>query len=68
MKRFALVGRDIEGSFSPAIHSYCFEVMGLDAGYGIIDIESKSINIDSGLFYDIDFLSESIHTQKKKLA
>ena len=42
MKRFALIGRDIKGSFSPAIHSYCFEVMGLDAGYGIIDIESKS--------------------------
>ena len=42
MKRFALIGRDIKGSFSPAIHSYCFEAMGLDAGYGIIDIESKS--------------------------
>ena len=42
MKRFALIGKDIKGSFSPAIHSYCFEVMGLDAGYGIIDIESKS--------------------------
>ena len=42
MKRFALIGRDIKGSFSPAIHSYCFETMGLDAGYGIIDIESKS--------------------------
>ena len=42
MSRFALIGKDIKGSFSPAIHSYCFEVMGLDAGYGIIDIESKS--------------------------
>ena len=42
MKRFALIGKDIKGSFSPAIHSYCFEAMGLDAGYGIIDIESRS--------------------------
>ena len=42
MKRFALIGKDIKGSFSPAIHSYCFEAMGLDADYGIIDIESNS--------------------------
>ena len=42
MKRFALIGRDIKGSFSPAIHSYCFKVMGVDADYSIIDIESSS--------------------------
>ena len=42
MKKFALIGKDIKGSFSPAIHSYCFKVMGFDADYRIIDVESSS--------------------------
>jgi len=42
MKRFALIGKDVQGSFSPAIHSYCFSALGLDAEYRIIDIKSKS--------------------------
>lgn len=42
MKRFALVGRDIQKSFSPKIHSYCFRSLSLEARYDIIDISSVS--------------------------
>ena len=42
MKKFALVGKDIQGSFSPSIHSFCFENLSLEACYHIIDIESSS--------------------------
>jgi len=42
MKNFALVGKDIQGSFSPDIHSFCFESLSLEACYHIIDIESSS--------------------------
>ena len=42
MKNFALVGKDIRGSFSPDIHSFCFESLSLEACYHIIDIESSS--------------------------
>lgn len=42
MKNFALVGKDIQNSFSPDIHSFCFESLGLKARYHIIDIESSS--------------------------
>ena len=41
MKKFALVGKDIQGSFSPIIHSFCFENLSLEACYHIIDIESS---------------------------
>ena len=46
MKRFALVGKDIKNSFSPAIHSYCFNVLGIDAKYEIIDIDSSTKIVD----------------------
>ena len=42
MKRFALIGKDIQGSLSPTIHSYCFNALSLDAVYNIIDIDSDS--------------------------
>ena len=42
MRRFALIGKDIHGSLSPAIHSYCFNALSLDAVYDIIDIDSES--------------------------
>ena len=42
MKKFALVGKNIQGSFSPSIHSFCFENLSLEACYHIIDIESSS--------------------------
>ena len=40
MKRFALIGRHIQKSLSPAIHQYCFEQLSLDAKYEIMDIKS----------------------------
>ncbi len=46
MKKFALVGRDIQNSFSPAIHSYCFNTLCIDAKYDIIDIDSSSQIVD----------------------
>ena len=42
MKRFALIGKNIKGSLSPQVHSFCFKHLSLEACYNIIDIESKS--------------------------
>ena len=42
MKKFGLVGKGIQNSFSPEIHNYCFKVLSLDAVYDIIDIASES--------------------------
>ena len=42
MKKFALIGRDIQESFSPFIHNYCFKELSLDAQYNIIDISEPS--------------------------
>ena len=42
MKKFGLVGRGIQNSFSPEIHNYCFKVLSLDAVYNIIDISNES--------------------------
>lgn len=38
MKRFALIGKNINKSLSPAIHHYCFGRLLLDAKYEIINI------------------------------
>ena len=46
MKKFALIGKDIQNSFSPAIHSYCFNTLCIDAKYDIIDIDSSSQIVD----------------------
>ena len=46
MKRFALVGKNIKKSFSPAIHSYCYNILGIDAKYEIIDIDSPTKIVD----------------------
>ena len=46
MKRFALIGKDIQYSFSPFIHKYCYRNLSVDANYNIIDIASKSKIID----------------------
>ena len=40
MKRFALIGKSIDKSLSPAIHRYCFEQLSLDAKYEIVNMES----------------------------
>ena len=42
MKQFALIGQSVQKSLSPAIHSYCFNSLSIDAKYKIIDISSKS--------------------------
>ena len=42
MKKFALIGRDVQGSFSPFIHRYCFKKLSLDAEYDILDISDVS--------------------------
>ena len=42
MKKFGLVGKGIQGSFSPEIHNYCFQALSLDALYNIIDISNSS--------------------------
>ena len=39
MKRFALIGKNIKKSLSPAIHQYCFEQLSLGAKYEIINIK-----------------------------
>ena len=46
MRRFALIGKDIQHSFSPFIHTYCYRNLSVDANYDIIDIASKSKIID----------------------
>ena len=46
MKRFALIGKDVGHSFSPAIHTYCYRRLSVNANYGIIDISSKSKILD----------------------
>ena len=46
MKRFALIGKDIQKSFSPAIHSHCFNSLSIEAKYDIIDIASTSQILD----------------------
>lgn len=38
-KRFGLVGRHISYSLSPVMHKACYEEMGIDAEYGLYDIE-----------------------------
>ena len=46
MKRFALIGKGIQKSFSPAIHSHCFNSLSIEAKYDIIDIASTSKILD----------------------
>ena len=46
LKKFALIGKDIQKSFSPAIHSYCFKILSIKAKYDIIDIQSPHQMVD----------------------
>ena len=46
MKRFALIGKGIQKSFSPAIHSHCFNILSIEAKYNIIDMASTSQILD----------------------
>ena len=43
MKQFALIGQSIQKSLSPAIHSYCFNSLSIDAKYKIIEISKSQI-------------------------
>ena len=46
MKQFVLIGKDIQHSFSPTIHTYCFKSLSISANYDIIDMPSKSKILD----------------------
>lgn len=44
MKKFALIGKNITYSFSPALHNAYFQKVGLDASYTLEDFQNKELN------------------------
>ena len=49
MKKFALIGSDLSGSYSKIMHNYIYDEQNIDASYENIEVDSKSIKQIIGL-------------------
>lgn len=54
MKKFALLGHDIEYSLSPTIHNFVFKELKIDASYSLLSMTDDELKNDNARLFDLD--------------